>query len=438
VASVKKERAMIGKILKFSTGSCANRIKYVYGGKKHDHDIVNIKTIDTNCLSFFPEIGIQNASMEDLHCMILDMDIATKLKLGEQGVPKRTLRPIFHAVLSLDAGESLTPVQWKMAVRHYLRLMGFKNTNKYTSVLHADTGNEHVHIVANRVGYEADFPMVSDKNNFERSLQAISDIEHMFDLRKAPRPNETWNIAVSGREVDGAARARTIPYRSRLAAKVGACVESTRERNGDIINFVRALRRQRVYVHLRYDAEGQPKGISFEFEDRVTSGKTLKKARFTFQKLTTQEGIRYEPSMLPQLQAELSKRNPASKGESKPTEQRYWVNRGWVYMYFIPANTARAPFMRLKVKKTGAQVRQEIAHEEAMALIEAILQILCALFGVAAKYTAKPGNPRVKGYTTYDQDEAFPLLAPDQPRALQNELQMAKLGVLHRSGLPGS
>lgn len=429
---------MIGKILKSSTGSCANRIKYVYGGKKHDHDIVNIKTIDTNCLAFCPEVGIQRGSLENLSCMILDMDIATKLKVGEQGKSKRNLKPIFHAVLSLDAGESLTPAQWKIAVRHYLKLMGFESTTKYTSVLHADTGNEHVHIVANRVCFEPDFPMVSDKNNFDKNLQAISEIEDMFDLKKALRPEESWNIAMSGREVEGAARAHSMPYRSRLAAKVGACIESTRERNGDIINFVRALRRQRVYVHLRYDTDGQPKGISYEFEDRVTSGKTLKKARFTFQKLTTQEGIRYEPSMLSQLQAELSKRNATSKGESKPTEQRYWVNRGWVYMYFIPASTARAPFIRLKVKKTGVQVRQEIAHEEAMALIEAILQILCALFGGAAKYTAKPGNPRVKGYTTFDQDEAFPPLAPNQPRALQNELQMAKLGTLHRSGLPGS
>lgn len=404
---------MIGKILKSSTGSCANRIKYVYGGKKHDHDIINIKTIDTNCLAFCPEVGIQKGCVESLGCMILDMDIATKLKIGEQGKPKRSLKPVFHAVLSLDAGESLTPAQWKIAVRHYLKSMGFKSSTKYTSVLHADTGNEHVHIVANRISYESGFPMVSDKNNFEKNLQAISEIEVMFGLKKAARPEETWNIAVSGREIDGAARARTIPYRSRLAAKVGACVESTRERNGDIINFVRALRRQRVYVHLRYGTEGQPKGISFEFEDRVTSGKTLKKARFTFQKLTTQEGIRYEPSMLPQLQAELSKRNPASKGKPKPTEQRYWVNRGWVYMYFIPAHTAHAPFIRLKVKKTGAQVRQEIAHDEAMALVKAILQILAALFGVGARYRAKPGNCRVKGYTEYDQDEAFPLLTPE-------------------------
>ncbi|MGV8917280.1 MAG: relaxase/mobilization nuclease domain-containing protein [Pseudomonas sp.] len=415
---------MIGKILKSSTGSCVNRIKYVYGGKKHDHDIANIKTIDTNCLAFCPEIGMQKGSVEDLSCMILDMDIAMKLKLGEQGKPKRTLKPIFHAVLSLDAGESLTPAQWKIAVRHYLKLMGFKSTNKYASVLHADTGNEHVHIVASRVSYESGFPMVSDKNNYEKNVQAVSEIEDMFSLRKAPRPEESWNITISSREVEGAARAGTMPYRSRLAAKVGACIESTRERNGDFINFVRALKRQQIYVHLRYDTDGQPKGISYEFEGRVTSGKTLKKARLTFQKLTTQEGIKYEPSMLSQLRAELSKRNPASKGKPNAAEQRYWVSRGWIYLYFIPVNTTRAPFIKLKVKKTGAQVRQEIAHEEAMVLVEIILQILAALFGAAVGYTSKPGNPRVKGYTEYDPDEGFPLLAYDQPRGIQKELQL--------------
>lgn len=415
---------MIGKILKSSTGSCANRIKYVYGGKKHDHDIVNIKTIDANCLAFFPEVGIQKGSQEDLNCMILDMDIATKLKLGEQGKPKRNLRPIFHAILSLDTGESLTPAQWKIAVRHYLKLMGFKSATKYTSVLHADTGNEHVHIVANRISYESGFPMVSDKNNYERNIRAVSEIEDMCGLRKAFRPEETWNIAVSARQVVGAARARTMPYRSRLAAKVGACIESTRERNGDIISFVRALRRQCVYVHLRYDIEGQPKGISYEFEERVISGKALKKARFTFQKLTTQEGIRYEPRMLQELQAELSKRISTSKKKSSPIKQRYWVNRGWIYLYFVPANTARAPVIKLKVKKAGAQVRQEIAHEEAMALIKAILQILAALFGAAADYKAKPGNPRVKDYVEYDQEEEFPLFALEQPQVVQKQQQL--------------
>ena len=61
---------MIGKILKSSTGSSANRIRYVYRSKKHDHDLVGIKTIDTNCFSFFPEIGMRKGGAEDLGCMM--------------------------------------------------------------------------------------------------------------------------------------------------------------------------------------------------------------------------------------------------------------------------------------------------------------------------------------------------------------------------------
>ncbi|MFD2641101.1 relaxase/mobilization nuclease domain-containing protein [Pseudomonas japonica] len=406
---------MIGKVLRSSTGSSTNRIKYVYGAKKHDHELAGIKTIDTNCFAFFPEIGMRKGSVEDLGCMILDMDVATKLKIGEQGKPKRNLKPIFHAVLSLDVGESLTDEQWQVAVRHYLKMMGFSTSNKYAAVLHPDTGNQHVHIVANRIRYEPGFKMVHDKNNFELNLQSISDIECLFGLRKAPRPEESWSVAVRSRDVQGAARAHSMPYRSRLAARVGACVESTKERNGDIINLVRALRRQGVYVHLRYDSQGLPRGIAYEFDGRVTSGKVLKKARFTFQKLTLQEGIRYEPHMLLQLQAEISKRVPTSKGKSNPAEQRYWVNGGWIYMYFVPENTARAPFIKLKVKKSGAQVRQEITYEEAMALIRAILQILAALFGADAGYSAKPGNPRGKGYAEYDQEKEFPFLLSNEP-----------------------
>lgn len=416
---------MIGKKLKSSRGSSLNRVRYVYGSKKHDHDIQNIVTISTNCIAYKPEVGIKNNNQDDLGYMVLDMDVATKLKLGTEGKKKKPVRPIFHAVLSLDKGERLTNDQWEVAVKHYLKKMGFKKTNKYVAVLHEDTGNQHVHIVANRISHEPGFPMVNDKKDYERNMEAIWEIEEMFGLKKAARPEDTWNVAVGQRAVMGAAKVGEMPYKNRLAAKVGGCVERTRERNGDMLMFVRALRRQGVYVHLRYDAEGAPKGISYEFGDRVTAGSELKRARCTWQKLTGQEGIRYEPSMLPMLKAEISKRNPESKVRAdRAREQKFYVTRGWIYMYFVPEDSSRHPFLKIKVKKTGAQVRAEIAYKEAMELVEAILLLLSLIFG-GATYTAKKGNPKGDGYTEWDREnDPFPLL-PDQPQALQQRLDLA-------------
>lgn len=95
-------------------------------------------------------------------------------------------------------------------------------------------------------------------------------------------------------------------------------------------------------------------------------------------------------------------------------------------MYFIPENTARAPFIKLKVRntgKTGDQVRAEIAYRQVMELVEMILKLLEMLFG-GVRYTAKPGNAKGSGYTEWHPDEEFPIFHPDQP-PLQKDLNLA-------------
>jgi hypothetical protein len=419
---------MIGKKLKASKGSARNRLRYIYGSKKHDHDIVKIRTVYTNCAGFNPEVGISNGSEADLEAMIRDMDVPTKLKLGAEGKRKGDLRPIAHWIISLADGEKLTDEQWNFAVKFWLKEMGFKPTNKATAAVHEDTDNEHAHLAINRICNEPGFEVISDKDDFQKNMEAIWKLEKHFGLKMAARPENTWNPTVNARTVLGAQNAGTMPYETRLAAKIGGCVKNTKKRDGDMLMFVRSLRRQGVYVHLRYELNGAPKGITYEFEDRFMSGSELKKARCTWQKLTGQEGIRYDQSMLPQLKIELSKRN--RKGDEQPVfgknGARYYSNRGWIYMYFVPENTSRAPFIKLKVKNTGKsgdQVRAEIAYRQAMELVEMIMKLLELIFG-GVRYTAKPGNAKGDGYTEWNPGEDFPIFHPDEPQR-QKALELA-------------
>src|SRR3546814_1796090 len=54
--------------------------------------------------------------------------------------------------------------------------------------------------------------------------------------------------------------------------------------------------------------DGQPTGIAYEYQGTVISGRKLKRSRLTFQKLTTQEGIQYDPETFRRLEARSEER----------------------------------------------------------------------------------------------------------------------------------
>lgn len=57
--------------------------------------------------------------------------------------------------------------------------MGFEK-NQYIAVEHIDTNHQHVHIVANRVGFEGG--VVSDSNNYRQMAQFCRKMEQQLNL----------------------------------------------------------------------------------------------------------------------------------------------------------------------------------------------------------------------------------------------------------------
>lgn len=100
----------------------------------------------------------------------------------------KPIKPVFHAMLSLRPGESLSASQWRSAVQKYMSDLGFDETNQYIAVMHRDKDHEHVHIVANRIRLNEEFSMVKDSNERSVSLTSVSEIEDRFGLQKAPSP----------------------------------------------------------------------------------------------------------------------------------------------------------------------------------------------------------------------------------------------------------
>lgn len=357
---------MIGKIFPKSAGSFKKRIRYIFGCTKHDHEISQIVTIDSNCISTDPLPALLTGSEDDVLEMVREFDQVEILRQMSIDSNK-PIKPVFHAMLSLRPGETLTASQWRTAVRKYTSDLGFTENHKYVAVMHRDKDHEHVHIVANRISLDEGFPMVKDSNERTVSMDSVSDIEDMFQLKKAPRPSETWGTALTHAEVKASTRDNELPHKHRMIAKIAGAIEQTRSNDGDMFDFVRLLRKQKVYLHLTLDDQGQPKGISYELDGKHISGRQLKRSRLTWNKLITHEGILYDPETIHQLQEEIARRD---------TEEQERTYR--IYFYEFQRRDTR-----LYIKFTAQQI-------EVKKMIEAILKLIDLIFG--GGFTAKESN----------------------------------------------
>lgn len=353
---------MIGKIFPKSAGSFKNRIRYIFGCSKHDHAISKIKTIGGNYFSADPLPYLQAGDKSKIDEMIAEFDEIEKLRKLSIDSDKK-IKPVFHAILSLKPGEYLSDRAWDQAGHQYMQDLGFTDANKYVMVLHEDTDQQHMHIVGNRIRFEEGFRMVSDSNERGVSIDSVSDIEDQYNLSKCPKPKETWGTAITHAEMKSAIAENDIPFKHKMIAKIAGCIERTNEVGGDMFTFVRLLRQQNVFIHLTKDENGQPKGIAYEHDGKIISGRQLKRSRLTWQKLTTQENIHYDPETLPDLEIEICRR---AEGEFEVV-----ATYSTRHYYIFYTRTRKYP---ITFKANPA---------EAAVIIALILALLLALFGIS-------------------------------------------------------
>ncbi|MEE4621637.1 relaxase/mobilization nuclease domain-containing protein [Pseudomonas alliivorans] len=383
---------MIGKIFPKSAGSFKNRIRYIFGCTKHDHEISGIRTISFNTMSKNPLPGVLQGNEADLSEMIREFDQVETLRRFAIDSDK-PIKPVFHAMLSLRPGESLTTPQWRSAVEKSMTDLGFDETNQYVAVMHQDKDHQHVHIVANRFRLNDDFSMVKDSNERSVSLESVSGIEDRFNLSKAPEPKDTWGVSITHAELQASIRDNDLPLKHKMIAKIAGAIEATNAVDGDMFTFTRLLRRQKVYINLTLNEDGQPKGISFEFDGKHISGRQLKRSRLTWHKLTTQEGINYDPETIRELQIEFARRDSEEQ------------ERARIYYYEFVATSRK--------RRSPIYVKFTARDYEVQKMIQAILELLDAIFDALFK----PRECRLRrSYIEY---------IPGKPLELEEELAPA-------------
>jgi hypothetical protein len=98
-------------------------------------------------------------------------------------------KPVFHLTVSLahaDAGKLNN--QQKADIAASLAKEFEFDRNQYVVVTHADTEHEHLHIVANRTGYDG--KTASDSNSYQRVAKTCRKMELAYGLEKVLSPNK--------------------------------------------------------------------------------------------------------------------------------------------------------------------------------------------------------------------------------------------------------
>jgi hypothetical protein len=102
-----------------------------------------------------------------------------------QKLNKRVEKPVLHLSLRLAPGETLTWNQLIEIGREAAKEFGVAD-NQYICVLHKDTKEQHIHIAANRVGFDG--KVASDSNSYRRMAALCRRLEKQYNLQQVLSP----------------------------------------------------------------------------------------------------------------------------------------------------------------------------------------------------------------------------------------------------------
>jgi len=100
---------------------------------------------------------------------------------------RRVEKPVLHIALRLAPDDVLTKAQLIDIGRECAAEFGVAD-HQYICVLHKDTSEQHIHIVANRVGFDG--KVVSDSQSYKRMASLCREIEKKYGLASVLSPRK--------------------------------------------------------------------------------------------------------------------------------------------------------------------------------------------------------------------------------------------------------
>jgi hypothetical protein len=101
---------------------------------------------------------------------------------------RKLAKPVFHATISFAHADSRKlGDQDKADIAAELAKTFRFEDNQYVVIAHGDTRHEHLHVVANRIGYDG--KTASDSNSYKRMAEFCRKMERANGLTQVPSPN---------------------------------------------------------------------------------------------------------------------------------------------------------------------------------------------------------------------------------------------------------
>lgn len=230
--------------------SFKNRIKYIL---KDDHDFIcsNISADKNNVSDLTDEFKAVSSFRQDIK------------------------KPVFHAFLSLPKNEHLTDQQWEEIAKDYLKEMNINiEKHQYICVRHNDTDQDHIHIVANRIGLDGS--VWHGQHSAFNTIAACErlEVKHGLTITQSLKGQKSEVSAPTKNEIEMALRTGEKPARLVLQASLQAAMTG----KPDLETFVERL--QAVGIEPRFNvasSTGNVAGVSFSVGDVAFKGSSLGK-----------------------------------------------------------------------------------------------------------------------------------------------------------------
>jgi hypothetical protein len=165
-----------------------------------------------------------------------------------RGLNSNLSKPVLHITLSLSPNESLSKDRLMEASELCAKEFGFEN-NQYVSVLHKDTGHQHIHIIANRVGF--DKKTVSDSNSYKKTAAFCRKMELKFNLKQVLSPRRYLSK-----------EQRLLPRNDERKKALALAIRNAISNSKDLDHFVRIMQSKGYKVI-------KSRGISFIDDKKV-------------------------------------------------------------------------------------------------------------------------------------------------------------------------
>ncbi|HAK8471979.1 TPA: relaxase/mobilization nuclease domain-containing protein, partial [Escherichia coli] len=183
-------------------------------------------------------------------------------------------KPVFHAFLSLPKNEHLTDEQWQEIAKDYLKEMNINiEKHQYICVRHNDTDQDHIHIVANRVGLDGSVWL--GQHSAFNTIAACErlEIKHGLTITQSLKGQKSEVSAPTKNEIEQALRKGEKPARLVLQNALQAALVG----KPDLSTFVERLQAVGIEPRFNVASTGNVAGVSFSVGDVAFKGSQLGK-----------------------------------------------------------------------------------------------------------------------------------------------------------------